>query len=101
MASNVPGTRPSNRQNETVAGESNSTTTTVVNPAGSASTGVKGVAVYDQGPDGTTNSSVRPSASMIDDAAPARGGSSGSMIGWIIGIIVLIVLAYFLLQMIF
>jgi len=101
MSSNIPGTRPANRQDETVVGDAKTTTATGVNPNLAGPTGVNGVAVYDQEPDRATNSSVRPSASMIDDPTPVRSGSSGSMIGWIIGIIVLIVLVYFLLQMIF
>jgi len=62
------------------------------------STGVRGVAVYDRGPD---DPSMRPSASILDDAAPVRSQSSGSMIAWIIGIVLLIIIAYFVLQMLF
>jgi hypothetical protein len=44
---------------------------------------------------------VRPTASLRSDPIPATTGSSGSVISWIIGAIVLIVLAYFLLQLLF
>jgi hypothetical protein len=64
-------------------------------------TGVGGVAVFDRDVDGTPNSTLRPSASIVDDRAPLETRSSGSTLSWIIGAIVLIVLAYFLLQMIF
>jgi len=38
---------------------------------------------------------------LRNDPIPAATGSSGSVISWIIGAIVLIVLAYFLLQILF
>jgi len=38
---------------------------------------------------------------MANDPTPVETRSSGAMIGWIIGIVVLLVLAYFLLQMVF
>jgi hypothetical protein len=51
--------------------------------------------------EGTSNPSLRPSASAFDERGPVEARSTGSILGWIIGAIVLIVLAYFLLQMIF
>jgi len=95
MTTNVPGTRPSSRPGDQAVGD----TTPVVSP-----TGVGGVAVYDT--DNTTNATLRPSASrvddrMVDDRAPAEVRSGGSVMTWIISVIVLIVLAYFLLQFIF
>jgi len=92
MTTNVQGTRPSNRTDDT----------TVVDPTPAVTpTGVGGVAVYDRDVDGTTNPSLHPSASLADDRVPVAERSSGSMVGWIIGAIVLIILAYFLLQMLF
>jgi hypothetical protein len=64
-------------------------------------TGVGGVAVYDRDVDGTSNPSLRPSASMVEDPMPVETRSTGSILSWIIGAIVLIVLAYFLLQILF
>lgn len=64
-------------------------------------TGVGGVAVYDHDVDGTPSSTVRPSASLVDERAPLETRSSGSVMTWIISAIVLIVVAYFLLQMVF
>jgi len=60
-----------------------------------------GVAVYDRPADGTTNPTLRPSASLVEDPAPIETRSGASMLTWIIGAIILIVLAYFVLQMIF
>jgi len=93
MATNTQGTRPVNRSGDTTVVEE---TTPVVTP-----TGVGGVAVYDRDVDGTPNSTLRPSASMASDRMPVEERSAGSIISWIIGAIVLIVLAYFLLQIIF
>jgi len=94
MATNVQGTRPSSRPSDqpTVLETAN---TPVVTP-----TGVGGVAVYDQDVDGT-NPSHRPSASMVDDRGPVEVRSNGSVLTWIISAVVLIILAYFLLQLIF
>jgi len=39
--------------------------------------------------------------SLIEDSAPVTTRSTGNLIAWIIGIVVLIVLAYFLWQMFF
>jgi len=96
MTTDVTGTRPVARPNEPVVGEPTPTATPVVTP-----TGVNGVAVYDRGPDGTTNPSVRPSASMVGDRAPIATRSTSSMIAWIIGLVILLVLVYFLWQMFF
>lgn len=93
MATNVKETRTTNR----LDGETRVTGTT---PVGT-STGVGGVEVYDNDVDTSTDSSLRPSASMVDDRAPVATTSGGSMLTWIISAIVLIALVYFLLQMIF
>jgi hypothetical protein len=92
MTTNVQGTRPTNRPGDS----------TVVDPTPAVTTtGVGGVAVYDRDVDGTTNPSLRPSASLVDDRVPVETRPTGSILSWIIGAIVLIVLAYFLLQFIF
>jgi len=64
-------------------------------------TGVSGVAVYDRGSDQAADPSMRPSTSMVDETTPGRTQSGGSMVAWIIGIVVLIIIAYFILQMLF
>jgi len=94
MTKNVPGTRPVNRPDEPVRVEP--TPTPVTNP-----TGVSGVAVYDRGSDAKTNSSAHPSMSLIEEPASASSMSTGTIVAWIIGIVVLVVLAYFLWQMYF
>jgi hypothetical protein len=94
MTTDVTGTRPAVRPDEPDVVEPKPTT--VVNP-----TGVSGVAVYDRGPDGTTSPSTRPSASMVEDPAPIETRSTSSMIAWIIGLVILLVLVYFLWQMFF
>jgi hypothetical protein len=94
MTSNVPGTRPTNRAGETTVADP--TPTPVVTP-----TGVGGVAVYDQDVDRTTDPALRRRDTMTADPVPAETRSTGSILSWIIGAIVLIVLVYFLMQMIF
>jgi hypothetical protein len=94
MATNVQGTRPTTHPDGHTVVET--TPTPAVN-----STGIGGVAVYDHDGDRVADTSVRPSASLRNDPIPAATGSSGSVISWIIGAIVLIVLAYFLLQILF
>jgi len=98
MTTNASGKRPANRQDEPVRVETTPTPTT--NPSG-----VGGVAVYDQGPDrpagstGNPSMSTSPSRSTMDDSAPATSMSTGTVISWIIGIVVLILVIYFLWQM--
>jgi len=95
MTTNVQGTRPSSRPGDT----------TVVEPVPViATTNTGGVAVYDV--DKTTNPNLHPSASLVedrlvDDRAPAEVRSSGSILTWIISVVVLIVIAYLLLQFVF
>lgn len=96
MTTNLQDTRPAGRPGDPLAVEPKPVPTPVINPSG-----VGGVAVYDQGPDVVKENSLHPSASLIDDPAPLRTQSSGAIISWIIGIVVLLVLAYFFLQMIF
>jgi hypothetical protein len=94
MVTNTQGTRQSNRPGEPAGVETTPMPTVT-------QTGVGSVAVYDRDTEGTSSSSVNRSATMMDDRGPVETRSSGSMLGWIIGALVLIVLAYFLLQMIF
>jgi hypothetical protein len=94
MATNVQGTRTTGRADDrTRVNEATNT------PIGT--TGVGGVEVFDNDVDVTADSSLRPSASMMDDRAPIETRSSGSMLTWIISAVVLIILVYFLLQLIF
>jgi type VI protein secretion system component VasF len=44
---------------------------------------------------------LRPAGSLHTDPVPVETRPTGSILTWIIGAIVLIVLAYFLLQMLF
>ena len=95
MTTNVQGTRQSSRPGEPTVVEP----MPVITP-----TGTGGVAVYDV--DKATNPTLRPSASLvedrvIDDRGPVEVRSTGSILTWIISAIVLIVLAYFLLQFVF
>jgi len=95
MTTNVPGTRQTSRPGEPTATE----TMPVMTPMATG-----GVAVYDV--DKATNPTLRPSESLIgdrvvDDRSPAEVRSTGSVLTWIISAIVLIVLAYFLLQFVF
>jgi len=94
MTTNVQGTRPSSRPGDPTVAET--TPTPVVTPAG-----VGGVAVYDREVDGTTNPSLRPTGSIHSDPVPVETRTTGSILSWIIGAIVLIVLAYFILQILF
>jgi hypothetical protein len=72
------------------------TPTPVVTPAG-----VGGVAVYDRDVDRALDPALRPAGSIHTDPVPVETRPTGSILTWIIGAIVLIVLAYFLLQMLF
>jgi len=94
MTTNIQDAPQTKRSDQPVGIEP--TPTPVANP-----TGVRGVAVYDRGPDRDLDPSMRPSASMLDDAPTVRSQSSGSTIAWIIGIVLLIIIAYFVLQMLF
>jgi hypothetical protein len=96
MTTNIQEAPQTTRPDQPVGIEPTPTPTPVTNP-----TGVSGVAVYDRGPDRELDPSMRPSASMLDDAPPVRSQSSGSTIAWIIGIVLLLVIAYFVLQMLF
>jgi len=96
MSTNIQEAPPTKRPDQPVGIEPTPTPTSVVNP-----TGVRGVAVYDRGPDRDLKPSMRPSASMLDDAPPVRSQSTGSTIAWIIGFVLLLIIAYFVLQMFF
>lgn len=96
MTMNIQEPRPTDRPEQPVGIEPTPKRTPVANP-----TGVSGVAVYDRGSDQAADPSMRPSASMLDEVAPGGTQSSGSMVAWILGIVVLIIIAYFILQMLF
>jgi len=93
MTTNVQGTRPSSRPSDPAVVDA--TPTPVVAPAAAG-----GVAIFDRDVD-ASSSSLRPSASMVDDRVPAEASSSGSMLTWVISAVVLIVLLYILLNYVF
>jgi hypothetical protein len=93
MATNVQNTRTTTHPDGHTVVET--TPTSAIN-----STGIGGVAVYDHDGDRVADTTGRP-ASIHSDPIPAATGSGGSVISWIIGAIVLIVLAYFLFQILF
>jgi len=94
MTTNVQGSRPVNRPGEPNVNET--TPMPVVTP-----TGIGSVAVYDREVDPRDNRTLRPGASISSDPVPVETRSTGSILSWIIGAIVLIIVAYFILQMIF
>jgi len=101
MTTNVPGTRAVPPANEPVMEKPTSVPLPVSNPTGtSGSTGASGVAVYDRGADESLKSSANPSVAVFD-SAPPQSRSSGMIVAWVIGIVVLIIVAYFLLQFLF
>ncbi len=93
MTTNVQSTRLSSRRGESAVLEP----TPVITP-----TGVGGVAVYDV--DATPNPALRPSVSpsmsRVNDRELEETESGSSILTWVIGAILLIVLAYFLLQIV-
>jgi len=91
MTTNIQGTRPTTLADDRPVVEPIPTPVVVPTSAG-------GVAVYDRPGDGTTSPSMHPSASLLEDPAPVETRSGMSIFTWIISAIVLIVLAYFLLQ---
>jgi hypothetical protein len=94
MSTNPQGTQRVSRPGEPNVTEP--TPTPVVTP------GVTGsVAVYDQDVDGRDNRSLRPGSPLSSDPVPVETRSTGSILSWIIGAILLIIVAYFILQMIF
>jgi hypothetical protein len=95
MATNPQGTRSTTRTGDTTVAD-----TTTATPVGTTGT-VGNVAVYDNDGDRTTNPSLHTSTTRMDDRVPVETRSGGSILSWIIGAIVLIVLAYFLFQILF
>lgn len=93
MATNLEGTRPADRPNDPTVVDP--VPTPMVIPTGS------GVAVYDGVVDKKVNPAQYPSTSLPQDPAPVETRATSSILAWIIGAIVIIVLAYFLLQMFF
>jgi len=63
-------------------------------------TGVGGVAVYDQDVNSPVDS-ARPVGAVGENPIPAETRATSSVLTWIIGAIVAIVLAYLLIQFIF
>ena len=96
MTTNIQDARPTNRTDQPVGNTPTPKPTPVVNP-----TGVSGVAVYDQGPDRPADPSTVHAVSSIYEPAPVKTSSTVSTMAWIIGIIVMIIIAYFILQMLF
>lgn len=99
MATNPQGTRSTTRTGEPTVAD-----TTTATPVGTAGN----VAVFDNDGDRTANPSMHTSTTrvdgttkIVDDRVPVETRSGGSVLSWIIGAIVLIVLAYFLFQILF
>jgi len=93
MTTNVQGTQPQGTAGDPPVIEP--TAVPVLTP-----TGVSGVAVYDRDADAPIDS-ARPVGVVGDDPIPAETRATGSVLTWIIGAIVAIVLAYLLFQFIF
>lgn len=92
MTTNVQNTRPAGRS----AGA-----TVDPNPGVEVvPTAVGGVAVYDRTDDHATDSTLHRAA-VTGDPVPAEARTTGSILSWIIGAIVLVVLVYFLMQILF
>jgi hypothetical protein len=93
MTTNVQNTRPSGNAGDppVIA----PTPVPVLTP-----TGVSGVAVYDRDVDAPIDS-ARPVGVLDDDPIPVETRATGSILTWIIGAIVAIVLVYLLIQFIF
>jgi hypothetical protein len=106
MAKNTQGTRPTTETSDPLR-TSPTSTTPGVTPTDAGSVG--SVNVYDTDADVNRrdNSTLRNTSTMptsttrAGDDLPAQTSSGSSSLGWIIGVIVLIVLLYFLLQWIF
>jgi len=96
MTTNTQDSRQTTRAGQPVGMETTPTPTSAVNP-----TSVGGVAVYDQESDRELDSSRHSSTSMMNDPAPLPAKSSTNIVAWIVGIVVLLIIAYFILQMIF
>jgi hypothetical protein len=110
MSANLSGSRTVNSPDDNVVIEPTPTITPtpVVAASGTpvaAPVGASRVAVYDRDTVPTTDPTLQSGPIMTDDGEPidlpAEGRSAGSIMMWIIGVIVLIVLAYFLLQVLF
>lgn len=97
MTTNLSGTRPTtppaDRIPERVPERVVEPTPTPVVTA----TGIGGVAVYDHQADRLTD----PAAPVPGTRIPAEARSTNSVLNWVLGAIVLIVVAYFLWQIIF
>lgn len=90
MTTNVQNARPTGRSVDTT-----------VDPTPGVevvSTGVGGVAVYDRTDDRVTDSTLHRATA---EPVPVETRTTGSILSWIIGAIVLVVLVYFLMQILF
>ena len=107
MATNTPGTRPKG-----TSSDQPSTSTTPVTPEVSSTgtgTEIGGVQVYDQDGTTTTSTGTTSTGTTLSGTTSAGrniststgSGQSGMNWTWIIGVIVLIIIVYFLLQWIF
>jgi len=93
MTTNTQNTRPQGTAGDSPVIEP--TPVPVVTP-----TGVGGVAVYDRDVDAPVDS-ARPTGVVGDDRIPVETRATGSVLTWIIGAIVAIVIVYLLIQFIF
>jgi len=93
MTTNVPNPRPVGTTGDSTV--TDPTPVPVVTP-----TGVGGVAVYDRDVDAPIDS-ARPVGVVGDDRIPVETRATGSVLTWIIGAIVAIVIVYLLIQFIF
>jgi len=93
MTTNVPNPRPVGSAGDPPVVDP--TPTPVLTP-----TGASGVAVYDQDVDAPIDS-ARPVGVVGDDRIPVETRATGSVLTWIIGAIVAIVIVYLLIQFIF
>jgi cobalamin biosynthesis Mg chelatase CobN len=108
MAKNTQGTQPTTEASDPLR-TSPTSITPGVTPTDAGTVG--SVNVYDTDADvdrrdnttlrNTSTSTTPTSTTRTSDSVPERSGSGSSPLGWIIGVIVLIVLLYFLLQWIF
>ena len=90
MTTNLQGTRPATHACDTTVIDHTQHTTEI--PTG-------GVAVYDRVVDRTVDPAVR--TPMANDPLPVEARATGSVMSWIVGAIVLILIVYFILQFIF
>lgn len=113
MATNVRGsnTREAIDGEEIIRDDMVRTDTVVAEPRSTVGSARRsGVAVYDSDPARLADPTLRPTPSHttdviesehVDDRMLVEPRSTGSIVGWFIGAVLLIVIAYFLLQILF